>query len=527
MERGQVSDAAVHAPSVSSLLADDSISVPRATANGETKTEELPLGVSELSAVTAAPAPPAAQGATLTEALDYAAGQSQAKIRAERSGDLLPELLPAAPAAKANGGHSTGSRPGGAGGGAKFDPIESLAALPRNYGGQGGVNPSIEPSTTFAFEGSDGAMDDFFSGESGPDQGVFSYSRHYNPTVLHLARQLAALEGTEAAYCTSSGMAAISSTIMQLVSGGDHVVASSKLYGGTFAFLTEFAPRFGVEVSFVDIQDLAAVEAAFRERTKMLYFEGMSNPTLAVPNIPKLAAIAREHGVYSVVDNTFAPLLLSPARLGVDIVVHSLTKFINGASDIIGGAICAPKAVIDQLMEFHNGALILLGGTMNAQVAWQISMRLPHLGIRMREHGARALALAERLESLGLKVIYPGLKSHPNHEILKELRCEEYGFGGMLALDCGSMEKAMALAKCAQEGFAHHAVSLGFHDTLLCVPGLSTAHNLTDEEKVAADIAPGLVRVSVGFTGSLEQRWRQLRDALRAAGLVDGEPGVK
>ncbi|CAN1779275.1 Methionine gamma-lyase [Linum perenne] len=192
---------------------------------------------------------------------------------------------------------------------------------------------SIEASATFTVMEPE-TMSRMFSGELGPDRDHFIYSRHFNPTVLNLSRQIAALEGTEAAYCTASA-----SVMMQLCNSGGHVVASSKLYGGTHALLSHFLPRAcNITTSFIDIADVEAVESAMVEgKTNVLYFESISNPTLTVANIPELSRIAHDKGVKVVVDNTFAPMVLSPARLGADVVVHSVTKFISGAADIVAG----------------------------------------------------------------------------------------------------------------------------------------------------------------------------------------------
>lgn len=199
---------------------------------------------------------------------------------------------------------------------------------------------SIEASATFTVMEPE-TLSRMFTGELGPDRDFFIYSRHFNPTVLALGRQMAALEGTEAAYCTSSGMSAISSVLLQLVSSGEHIVASPTLYGGTHAFLTHFLPRSSnIKTTFVDIRDLKKVEEAIVEGyTKVLFFESMSNPTLTVANIPELSRIAHEKGVTVVVDNTFAPMVVSPARLGADVVVHSISKYISGGGDIIAGTL--------------------------------------------------------------------------------------------------------------------------------------------------------------------------------------------
>ena len=219
-----------------------------------------------------------------------------------------------------------------------IDPAASLANARHEFGEHGGVNMSIEASATFTVMEPE-TMKRMFAGELGADGDYFIYSRHFNPTVLNLSRQMAALEGTEAAYCTSSGMSAISSLLLQLCSSGGHVVASSALYGGTHALLANFFPKAcNTTTTFVDVADLEAVEDAIVEgKTKVLYFESVSNPALRVANIPELSRLGHRKGVTVVVDNTFAPMVISPARLGADVVVHSISKFISGGADIIAG----------------------------------------------------------------------------------------------------------------------------------------------------------------------------------------------
>jgi len=403
------------------------------------------------------------------------------------------------------------------------NPVEALAKTRHEFGEHGGVNMSVEASTTFTVMHSD-IMPDIFGGKKGPDHGgCYLYGRHFNPTVYNLGKQLAALEGTDAAYCTASGMAAISATLMQLCDAGDHIVSSNTVYGGTYALLHDLLPvKTGVTTTLVDITDLAAVEAAITPRTRVIYTESMSNPTLRIADIPRLAAIARRHGVKLVVDNTFSPLILSPIKMGADIVVHSMTKFINGASDHIAGAICADAGFINQLMDLHNGLLMLLGPTMDPQVAFDISLRVPHLPLRMAEHGRRTQLFAERLQELGVKVSYPGLPGHPDHELMSQLHCPEYGYGGILTMDMGSIEHANELLDLLQNRyhFGFVAVSLGYFDTLMSCSGSSTSSEMTDADKSAAHISPGLVRLSVGYTGTAEQRWKQLSDALKTVGAV-------
>jgi len=409
-----------------------------------------------------------------------------------------------------------------------FDPIESFAASRHEFGEHGGVNMSIEASTTFTVMDA-GIMPEIFKGRLGPgeqsktSQGCYLYSRHFNPTVYVLGRSIAALEGAEAGYCTASGMSAIACSIMQLCSPGDEVVCSNTVYGGTFALFKELLPaKTGIRTRFVDIRDLDAVERAMSSRTRVLYTETVSNPTLVISDIPRLAQIAHEHDARLIVDNTFSPMIFSPIQLGADVVVHSLTKFINGASDIIAGAICSTSEFLSELMDLHTGALMLLGPTMDPQTAFQISLRLPHLGLRICEHSRRAMHFATRLKELGLEVNYPGLSTHPQHDLFRLLSNEGFGAGGLFTLDLGTREAANEFMTLLQNKyrFGYMAVSLGYFDTLMSASASSTSSEMSDEDLRAAGIAPGLVRISIGYTGSLEHRWHQFESALRDVGMA-------
>jgi methionine-gamma-lyase len=405
----------------------------------------------------------------------------------------------------------------------KFDPIQAFAGLRHEFGEHGGVNMSVEASTTFTVINPT-TMPEIFQGHLGPDVGgCYLYGRHFNPTVYVLGRQIAAYEGAEAGYCTSSGLGAISASILQLCDTGDHVVASRTVYGGTFAFLHDYLPvKAGISTTFVDVADLDAVERAFTKRTKVLYCETISNPTLRVADIPRLAAIAHRHGASLVVDNTFAPLIIAPIPLGADVVIHSLTKFMNGASDHIAGAVCGTTTFIMKLMDLHTGSLMLLGPTMDPQVAFDISLRLPHLGLRMAEHSRRALEFARRLAELNLPVGYPGLPTHPDHALLTQLANLDFGYGGIFTLDLGTRERAFEFMSLLQNEhrFGLMAVSLGYSETLMSCSAASTSSEMPDDELEKAGIRPGLVRISIGYTGTLEQRWAQLLSALKAMSLV-------
>lgn len=397
------------------------------------------------------------------------------------------------------------------------DPAAALASARHEFGEHGGVNMSIEASATFTVMEPE-TLRRMFAGELGPDHDYFIYSRHFNPTVLNLSRLMAAMEGTEAAYCTASGMSAISAVMLQLLSSGDHVVAARTLYGGTHALLMHFLPRAcNITTSFVDIRDhKAVIDAIVEGRTKVLYFESVANPTLTVANIPELCRIAHDKGVTVVVDNTFAPMILSPARLGADVVVHSVSKFISGGADIIAGAVCGPASLVNAMMDLRQGPLMLLGPTMNAKVAFEVSERIPHLPLRMKEHCNRAMQFATRLKKVGIRVIYPGLEEHPDHALFKSMANKDYGYGGLLCVDMETEERANRFMSLLQNytQFGFMAVSLGYYETLMSCSGSSTSSEMNSQEKELAGISPGLVRMSVGYTGTLEQKWSQLEKAL-------------
>lgn len=399
------------------------------------------------------------------------------------------------------------------------DPMARVARSRHEFGEHGGVNLSIETSATFTVMEA-GKMPALFEGREGPKGGCFLYGRHFNPTVMVLARHLAALEATPHAYCTASGMAAISGALLHACDSGDHVVAGQALYGGTWALLHDFLPRkANVHTTFVDLSDLKAVRAAFKKETRVLYCETVSNPTLRVADLPALAAIAHEHGARLIVDNTFSPVTVTPALHGADVVIHSLTKFINGASDIVAGCVCADGEFIDGMYDLHTGSLMLLGPAMDPRAAYEVATRLPNLGLRMTAHAERALAYAHRLEALGAKVVYPGLPSHPDHALFHRLANPGYGAGGLLSVDFGSAARASRFMEHLQntEDFGYMAVSLGFSDTLMSASASSTSSELDEGALRAAGISPGWVRLSAGYTGRLEDRLAQLERGYRKA----------
>ena len=328
----------------------------------------------------------------------------------------------------------------------KFNPAENIQDL-QYFGEFGGVNPSISDSSTYTFLSAKTMFDTF----EGNADGCYLYSRHSSPSNLYLGEALAALEGTETANVAASGMGAITQVLLQLCKANDHIVSSRTIYGGTYAFLKNFTPKLHIETTFVDITKLDVVEASINKNTKVLYCESVSNPLLEVADIKGLAALAKKYNLQLVVDNTFSPLSISPAILGADIVIHSLTKFINGSSDTLGGVVCGTQTFINDLRNVNDGASMLLGSTMDSLRAASILKNLRTLHIRMRQHSKNAHFLAEKFEADGLKTVYPGLDSHPSHSLFKSMMNPEYGFGGMLTIDVGSLDKANELMELMQQ----------------------------------------------------------------------------
>ncbi|WP_418511548.1 aminotransferase class I/II-fold pyridoxal phosphate-dependent enzyme [Corallibacter sp.] len=392
-----------------------------------------------------------------------------------------------------------------------FKPANNIQDL-QYFGEFGGVNPSISDSSTYTFLSAKTMFDTF----EGNADGCYLYSRHSSPSNLYLGEALAAMEGTETANVTASGMGAITPVILQLCGAGDHVVSSRTIYGGTYAFLKNFTPKLNISTSFVDITKLDVVEAAINENTKVLYCESVSNPLLEVADIKGLAAIAKKHNLKLVVDNTFSPLSISPVKLGADIVIHSLTKFINGSSDTVGGVVCGTQEFIDALRNVNDGACMLLGSTMDSLRAASVLKNLRTLHIRMQQHSHNATYLAQKFEADGLKTVYPGLESHPSHELFKSMMNEKYGFGGMLTIDVGSLDKANALMELMQEkNLGYLAVSLGFYKTLFSAPGSSTSSEIPEDEQKEMGLSDGLIRFSIGLDADIERTYSMMRECMK------------
>lgn len=385
------------------------------------------------------------------------------------------------------------------------------------FGEFGGVNPSISDSSTYTFLSAKKMFDTF----EGNAEGCYLYSRHSSPGNLYLAQALAKMEGTEAANVTASGMGAITSVLLQLCHSGDHIISSRTIYGGTYAFMKNFLPNFKISTSFVDITDLQKVENAITENTKVLYCESVSNPLLEVADLKSLSELAMKHGLTLVVDNTFSPLSVSPAFLGADVTIHSLTKFINGSSDTVGGVYCGTQQFIDDTKNVNSGACMLLGPTMDSLRAASILKNLRTLHIRMKKHSENAMFLGEKWEQDGLKVKYPGLKSHPQHELFKQMMHAEYGFGGLIALDVEMVEKANGLMEMMQnENLGYLAVSLGFYKTLFSASGSSTSSEIPEDEQKEMGLSPGLIRFSIGLDHDIERTYEKMKVCMKKVGVL-------
>jgi len=397
-----------------------------------------------------------------------------------------------------------------------FHPADHIQDL-QYFGEFGGVNPSISDSSTYTFLSAKTMFDTF----EGNAEGCYLYSRHSSPMNLYLGQALAAMEGTTGANVTASGMGAITSVLLQLCASGDQIVSSRTIYGGTYAFMKNVLPKWQIQTHFVDITKLDVVEAAITPQTKILYCETVSNPLLEVADIQGLALLAKKYNLKLVVDNTFSPLQVAPAQWGADVVIHSLTKFINGSSDTVGGVICSSQEFINDLRNVNDGACMLLGPTMDSLRSASILKNLRTLHIRMKQHSHNALYLATRFEEDGLKVVYPGLQSHPSHALFTRQMNPEYGYGGMMTLDVGTLDRANALMELMQHNnLGYLAVSLGFYKTLFSAPGTSTSSEIPLEEQHEMGLTDGLIRFSIGLDNDIERTYQKMSDCMRQLGIL-------
>ena len=354
----------------------------------------------------------------------------------------------------------------------------------------GPLIPPIYQNSTFQFETAEECVTAFTDEDSG-----YIYTRWGNPTQSVLENKIAVLECGEAALATASGMAAVSTALLTLLAHGDHVVAMDSLYSGSYNILNEDLRRMGIETTFVDATDPGTIEQAIQPNTKVIYLESPVNPTLKLVDITACAEIARTHGVMLVFDNTFAtPCGQQPISLGVDVVVHSMTKYLSGSGAVVAGMIVGSKAFIDRA---KKGVLRHFGGVISPFNAWLTLHGVATLPLRFERHCANAHALAEFLESHSAieRVHYPGLPSHPQHALAKQ---QMNNFGGMVSFELkGGIAAGEKLVN--QVELCALAVSLGDVRTLICHSASTTHLHVSPEARRRAGITDGLVRVSVGL----------------------------
>jgi methionine-gamma-lyase len=376
------------------------------------------------------------------------------------------------------------------------NPIQRMRDI-QHFGEEGGVVPVIDVAATSTF------LDplDMVKTFQGELEGCYLYSRHSNPSVSAFGKKLTAMEGMEDAIGLASGMAAITCAVLQVAPKGSHIVASRTVYGGTFAFFQNILPQWGIEVTFVDSSDPEAFKKAIQKNTCAFYTETLSNPLLNFCDIHSISKIAKKNNLSLIVDNTFTPLIYSPAKWGADIVVYSCTKYISGSSDLTAGAVVGSSEFIKKLKDVNTGMAMLLGPVMDPRVAHELYLRLDHLGVRMKAHSQSAQFFAEELKKENIPVIYPGLPTNPQYDLFSSQK-NDFGYGGMLTIDCKTPEKVLLLASKLQKiNFGLYAVSLGFSRSLLCCPALSTSSEIPEEDRNEMGLSPGLLRISLGYVG--------------------------
>ena len=347
----------------------------------------------------------------------------------------------------------------------------------------------IYETTTFVFENAE-QVKAYNEGRSSK----FLYSRYTNPTVMEVEKKIAALEGAESALVLSSGQAATMTALLSLTSSGDEIVCSSAIYGGTLHLIGDLLPKFGIASRFVSIEELRDPERILSSRTRVLWFESPINPTLRCVDVAKVAAACRSRKVVCVIDNTFAsPINQQPIALGVDLVMHSATKYLNGHSDVTAGVLAGSAAMIDDMLNVRKR----VGTVLDPYAAYALGRGLKTLAVRVERHNVNALAVARWLEkdSRVKTVYYPGLPSHPDHAIAaRQMR----GFGGMVCLDLGGGYDRAARFFDRLQVFKR-AASLGGVESLCSLPLLTSQWGHSPEELERAGVTHSMARLSVGL----------------------------
>ncbi len=356
----------------------------------------------------------------------------------------------------------------------------------------GAIITPIYESSVFGFSSTKEMIDVMSEKAEG-----FIYTRYANPTVRTVETKTAELEGAEDAAVFSSGMAAIATTLLTLTSSGDHVVCTRDLYGGTLALFQDVLPKFGVDISFVEATDFEEIKSAVQKKTSVIYAETPTNPTLKIVDVPKVAKLGRKRGITVVVDSTFAsPYNLQPLPFGVDIVVHSATKYLGGHNDVTAGIVCGSKDFMRNLKEMRKH----LGGILDPLAAWLLLRGLKTLGLRMERHNSNGIRIARYLEKHPKvkRVYYPGLRSHPQHSIARR---QMKGFGGVVSFELdGDFETTMRFVNSLK--LCSLAASLGGAETLATQPVASSHYHVSAEDRKKAGITEELVRLALGIEDS-------------------------
>jgi len=353
----------------------------------------------------------------------------------------------------------------------------------------GSVTTPIYQSSTFGFTKAEEVM------KAAKGEGSsFVYTRWDNPTVRRLEKKLAELEGAEDSAFFSSGMAAISTSVLSFVREGSHLLAVSDLYGETYRLIHDFLPRLGVETTMVETTDIVQMRRNLKKNTKVVYIESPTNPTLKLVDIAKAARLAHGVGALLLIDSTFAsPINQKPLSLGADVVLHSATKYLNGHADVIAGAAAARRDLVEKIKFVRR----TLGGTLDPHAAWLTLRGIKTMAVRVRAQNRNTQALAEYLSrhKKVAKVNYPGLRTHPQHALARR---QMDGYGGVLSFEIrGSMKDAMKFTESLKVAIL--AASLGGVETLVAQPAILTHTQLSAEERGKIGISETLVRVSVGI----------------------------
>src|SRR5215467_1345486 len=358
----------------------------------------------------------------------------------------------------------------------------------KRHGVNAGVGPDICRTSTFTFSSTQ-QMKGWAEGKNK----AYIYTRYGNPTLTVAEEKIAALEGAEAAVVAASGMAAISSALLATLRAGDEVISTAQVYGGTYRLMRDVFPDFGIKVHHIET-DLAGMEELVTPRTKALYVETPTNPTLRLVDLSKAIAFAKKHKLTSIIDNTFAsPVLQNPIAMGFDMVAHSATKYLGGHSDVIAGAAAGSKHWMERVRHF----VIYLGGSMDPEAAYLLMRGIKTLGIRVERQCANAMAVAKFLERHPkvARVHYPGLESHPDHALAKK---QMRGFGGMICVDVGGGQ-ARAERFFDTLSVFRRAASLGGVESLCSLPVLTSQWGHTDAQLAEAGITRSMARLSVGL----------------------------